>query len=472
MESNKRLEELEDFYRKVLESRERIKEVISSFPPDLSEIYALSSKMLSENVVDNVDRTDDALLKTAYESLVDLIDKVYGSGKGKLVISKLEELKTFEYSLMALRKLRDHYFHSINVYILGSLINSFLIKGIIRGDEDLCRKISFSWMAASLLHDIGYIYERREILREVFPSFHEFIHFAQPWMLLPIMRETAKCYEEIVKENMKTLGFNSSIENHHNWSANESVSFKIPKGMLAQKFLYALHDILSTGKGSHGLISAYITMRALLYENKYTKYDYWGEMYYQPLVMSCFAQTYHSLINMCRKVPLMLRKTDRILDQINISSVSYIPILLIIIDEIIDFGRLSLTRGRGHETSRWTIDKIDVEENEISITLRNNLLDVTLGYKLKSKLSKIFQTKEISSSEIQVTREIQTSNQRYTKTRYLDSCIEIVFRGHFFAEKFSRAIYKVFKIRIEDKKDGDNSIKTNIVFTASCKDQH
>ena len=121
-------------------------------------------------------------------------------------------------------------------------------------------------MAASLLHDVGYIYERYEVLREEFPTFYEFTALQRPLFLLSLLDPLADLYGELVKENTRLLLGGGGSSKHGEVSPGEA---------MRHRFLYAIAKALVDGQGSHGIVSAYVTLKLLLYENPYAIRAYW-----------------------------------------------------------------------------------------------------------------------------------------------------------------------------------------------------
>jgi len=319
-------------------------------------------------------------------NLIERIFANYGKTKGHIFGRAYGALINFEYQPEVLEEIRDHIIHSFNVYLLGLIINLYLfvvrssptidLTFVFRNKNSrlnnnlekipLILPLEFSWILASILHDIGYIYEKEYLLRKIFPHYYEFINISDPGILMPTLDDIFDYYGNVVLNNA-TIAYRLEID-----ESSRKNYIKVFK----QRIRSSMYEALISRSNIHGAISAYITIKSALWMNDFSMNYYWPLIYYEAIMASVFAQLYHSMINnnkLAYKTPLVPRELPNRKVVKTMSAYSYIPLLLIIIDEIIDFGRPTLRKNKnGNHASNWHLDDIAIEENKIILSIKNN----------------------------------------------------------------------------------------------------
>jgi len=301
------------------------------------------------------------------------IFEVHGKGKGQYFGLSYEALYIFEYQLQAIKEIRDHLIHAFNVYLLGLISNLYLFahksapKFAIYTENCSLKKIplilplEFSWLLSAMLHDVGYVYQKHELLKKALPYFYEFIDISNPGTLFPILEPVFNMYGKIISENAK-IAYNVYIDN------------PIMKAYLVKTFEQRIKNVfvnsLVTRQDVHGAISSYITLKIVFKENPFSKNYYWPLIYYEPIIVGAFAQFYHSLVHATEKpssIPILPTKGSNKPTINRISGYCYLLLLLLIFDEVVDFGRPT----KGKNRSYWNLNDINFKDNYIEFTVKD-----------------------------------------------------------------------------------------------------
>lgn len=292
-------------------------------------------------------------------------------GKGRIVGEAIEGLLRFEWGLFLFHKgtYRDHVLHMLIVYLLGLFIVEKLNLNIFNYMDR--EKTKFTWTVASLLHDIGYVYEKlNDALHDAFGSIIQPISAPGETLKINVnspvidryLRLIAKTYEIMLKENtrnQKDMLVNLREEKHLNLDFS-----------LSWNFYRELHENLQQNKrGIHGPVSALITLDTLISKNPYAANDFWFKEWYPYVLVAATSIAAHSLsIETLSKFEI---------NRIN----SIMPTLLILCDEVQDFGR------PGTKGSSLSLKNIKTRDKEITLTLETENKEKMEG--LKNKLNKI-----------------------------------------------------------------------------------
>ena len=323
--------------------------------------------------------------------------KLYGEEKEHIYGLSTDVLHRFEYLLGALTGTRDHLIHSFNVYLLGFITNLYLFVHktsprvkYFDGVKCLFLPLSFSWLLTAKLHDVGYIYERENLLKKAFPQFYEFINISDPGFLFPVLDKIFYVYGKIVAKNVQI-----SCKDSNKWLSDKLLS------SIAETFELRLRnrlvDLLMFRGGIHGAVSAYITLKLTFRDNPFSLRDYWSSLYYEPVIIGAFAQLYHSIVRppnsdadgiaRIKTEPYSVVPLAPYPHRSVLHAYSYIPILLLIFDEVVEFGRPSLRRDKvsvlrtskkrnktnssKRNGARWYIQKIELTKNGLVFEIRD-----------------------------------------------------------------------------------------------------
>ncbi|MFW6016800.1 MAG: hypothetical protein ACOCRK_10215 [bacterium] len=237
---------------------------------------------------------DDQSYKNAKE-LLGFVSKVH---KKNYVFNLMEELKLYESKLeRILPKHREHYKHSVNVYILGLAIynNCELIRNAVKTprhldiNNDLQRKsFLFRWSLAAGLHDLAYPLEMS------IKTFNEYLSYLNKYQetdrreitikksildyfnIIPILDENNLPYS-IPKETAIGL-ISNFILTVENANLKKEVGFEELNSYLNKE----IQSGFVAGKIDHGIFSSLIMLRRIyeLYErnNDWDVHDFYYEV--------------------------------------------------------------------------------------------------------------------------------------------------------------------------------------------------
>ena len=348
------------------EIREKIKEVLN-FLQHLEKHNPRNISDIIENIKNLKEMRIDAI-NQLYSTIIDHFNKW---SKGSIIGDVVESLIRFEWGLFLFHKgtYRDHVLHMLNVYLLGQFIVEKLNLNVFNYQDR--NKTEFTWAVASLLHDVGYVYEKlSEAVRDAFGG------VIQPISTLgeapkidinsPIMdrylRLIAKTYETMFEKPQKQKEALTNLRKEKNLNLDLGSSWN---------FYRELREILQQNKrGVHGPVSALITLDNLISKNPYAKNNYWFREWYPYVLVAATSMALHSL-------------PTKILDRFKINEINNpIPALLILCDEIQDFGR------PGTKSSSLNLKGIKPEQQNKGITI---VLESKTKEKIKNLKNKVDQ---------------------------------------------------------------------------------
>jgi len=302
--SKEQLEELKKFYEDILNNISRLLGKRESIPKTFNEELETTRGILKKILDYCRAQCDVHELAKQVNSQVKELYRLYDrkSMKGKYYTDSIEILEKLEYEIiMEELKTRDHVIHQFNVYLLGLIIGMHL--RIFEYPWDY-----FAWLLASTLHDVGYIYEGTARL----------LHERLGITYIAKANEIEEALREIVR---------AYYASHNNRNIDGLYSI--------------MRSILKKIKNSHGIISALVVHKYFIEENPYKDEDPWKNHYYPQIMIACSAIALHSILDVFDSEDEIKEKLERVLDE----PISPIPILLVLCDEIQDFGRPGLKKG-------------------------------------------------------------------------------------------------------------------------------
>lgn len=162
----------------------------SKFKTLLGDFSTEYSKLRAKNKLDW--QKEEALVKNTISQILNS-DRRYISG-----VSSFDILRRFEKFLY---EIRDHYFHSFHIFLLGLLIINFYKDEFIGFYRNIFPKyrhllLEYTWLLTSIFHDVGYPITKIDDLREDIFGIRT-IHSE---------KETSNVWDDpIYKENLKQL---------------------------------------------------------------------------------------------------------------------------------------------------------------------------------------------------------------------------------------------------------------------------
>jgi hypothetical protein len=159
----------DDSLGRLVQSDQLLRNKIESLR-DLNERTPLRYYELITRYVDSLPRENATFQKEMrYGTTLDAISQLWVTSEKNPSIFR--DVKEFEPILMKIPNYRDHFVHSLNVFLLGY----YLINRLKGADENLdfrSNDYNLTWMLASTFHDVGYAIEDMEYwLNEILKRF-------------------------------------------------------------------------------------------------------------------------------------------------------------------------------------------------------------------------------------------------------------------------------------------------------------
>jgi len=244
-----------------------------------------------------------------------------------------------------LKGTRDHFIHSFNVYLVGSLCNLVCFSRLSNG-----RPLKLQWVVMSFLHDVGYVYEK---LRKI-PD-EESENTLRLLRLVEILDPASKNHEldkrllGLVREEIKRV-----------------LRRLLDKDAEVESFLNSLPKECNE-KGVHGLASALFLYRYLFEKNPHRRDPDWEQRNRDNMALALLSHVIHSLGgDILRKSPLrFLGSVDYDTHRIVYPKDLYPTLLLLIMDEVCEFGRPAVVSKSKKSESRWVLENIVLDENNV-----------------------------------------------------------------------------------------------------------
>lgn len=224
-------------------------------------------------------------LDEEYQFVKKFIIKILQEKYGKKVITKIIEPQAkFERILQDKDYYRDHFVHSIQVFILGSIIiDNFyddFNKWYSHGFPNSTLKIDFAWLITSIFHDTGYpiqkIIELNELVFESFLSLRPKIIIEEDDVsfFTNEITELSKLYSHLLNEN-----------NSDDWIYNSTFN---PSEKLIKIFSAAYYE------KDHGVISSLNLLKKISLEEQFLNPDYKKTTYSRYIYPSALSMALHN----------------------------------------------------------------------------------------------------------------------------------------------------------------------------------
>ena len=377
-------------------------------------------------------------------------------GASNPFIDLLDVLKNYEENAAVLiDKQRDHYIHSVNVFILGLCIytqnakyRTAFCKAVMNRDDypytydTKNEEFFYRWGLASLFHDVGYPVEivGRQINKfidfatdvggkeesvNVQLSFTNFDELNRISEVIP-KREFTKCYFEHYEESIYIDILKPVDLLAHKIHTSLGVDLKTVKSALDD----FVNIMARLGFIDHGYYSSIIVLKWYGYLIQSANYK--PEYFFWPVLDSASAILLHNYYkNVMQKNPFNLGTLP--------SSTHPIAFLLILCDELQEWNREAY--GIKDKLSTFAKEvRLEITEEELKVTFvtHNSLLPADFSRKKKELLYKLLDMNELFDT-------VSIRCKALKKPILPQTCSEIVSRPALNdLEKLARAIHELY----------------------------
>lgn len=231
-----------------------------SYSPHLSQSDRNTALLYNERLSAYLTRINRANSKTKKSAALDLLKNLWVYEHDKQhTYDIFESFFKFEPMLFRDQDYRDHFFHQINVFMLGFyLINKLLSNQRICQEFEFSENINFTWLLTSTFHDIGYP-----------------IHSISNWMtdFFQDFMGTRSLYQ-VSLDAMLTQNFYDYVKHLAAFSYAREAGMQLPIFGVGSAFTdWRLYDqlLVELKNKNHGVISALLLMHRILTQERFAK---------------------------------------------------------------------------------------------------------------------------------------------------------------------------------------------------------